>query len=88
MLFSVVTREEKYKAKNFIDTSVYRGADVAGAWLYAGLAALGLGLGSIAFVAIPLASLWAWVSFRLGKAHDLLVRVLPTQNLRQPPKLA
>ena len=70
MLYVVLTREEKYKAKNFIDTSVYRGADAVSAWLYAGLSTLGLGLGQIAIVAAPLSAVWAWVAYRLGKSHD------------------
>ena len=42
--------EEKYKAKNFIDTVVYRGGDALSAWAYAGLTALGLGLSAIALL--------------------------------------
>ena len=44
VLFTVVPREDKYKAKNIIETFVYRGGDQVGAWLYAGLVALGLSL--------------------------------------------
>ena len=51
ILFTVVPREEKYKAKNFIETFVYRGGDQIGAWTYAGLTALGLGLSGISFAA-------------------------------------
>ena len=38
VLFTVVPREDKYKAKNIIETFVYRGGDQVGAWVYAGLA--------------------------------------------------
>jgi len=69
MLYVVLEREEKYKAKNFIDTVVYRSGDALSAWAYAGLRALGLGLGTIAFIAVPLAGLWAWVAYRLGRAQ-------------------
>jgi AAA family ATP:ADP antiporter len=69
MLYVVLGREEKYKAKNFIDTVVYRGGDALSAWAYAGLAALGLGLSAIAFVAVPLALLWAGIAYRLGQAQ-------------------
>ena len=54
VLFTVVKREDKYKAKNIIETFVYRGGDQVGAWAYAGLAALGLSLAGISFVAVPL----------------------------------
>jgi AAA family ATP:ADP antiporter len=66
MLYVVLTKEEKYKAKNFIDTVVYRGGDALSAWLYAALQGIGLTLSAIAFVAVPMACLWAWVSYRLG----------------------
>ncbi|HZF97883.1 MAG TPA: MFS transporter, partial [Pseudoxanthomonas sp.] len=33
MLYTVVPAEQKYKAKNFIDTVVYRGGDAIGAWV-------------------------------------------------------
>ena len=44
VLFTVVPREDKYKAKNIIETFVYRGGDQLGAWLYAGLVSIGLSL--------------------------------------------
>jgi AAA family ATP:ADP antiporter len=69
MLYVVVDKEDKYKAKNFIDTVVYRGGDAASAWAYAGMSALGLGMTGIAFAAVPLAAIWAWVSFKLGKSQ-------------------
>jgi AAA family ATP:ADP antiporter len=53
VLFTVVPREDKYKAKAFIDTFVYRGADAAAGWLHAGLAAAGLGLAGLSVAAIP-----------------------------------
>ena len=43
VLFTVVPREDKYKAKSFIDTVVYRLGDQVGAWSYAGLGAVGIG---------------------------------------------
>jgi AAA family ATP:ADP antiporter len=69
MLFTTVDDETKYKAKNAIDTVVYRGGDVASAWLNTGLSAMGSG------VAVPLAGAgialaWAAVGFRLGRIHD------------------
>jgi len=70
MLYVVLGREEKYKAKNFIDTVVYRGGDALSAWAYAGLRTLGLSLSAIAFVAVPLALLWAGIAYRLGQAQE------------------
>lgn len=72
MLYSVLSKEEKYKAKNLIDTAVYRGGDAVSAWAYAALAGLGLGLSAIALIAVPLAGLWAWVAYALGRRRDAL----------------
>src|SRR5581483_8318907 len=58
VLFTVVPREDKYKAKSFIDTVVYRLGDQVGAWSYAGLGFLGLGMTGISLVAVPLSLLW------------------------------
>ena len=74
MLYVVLGKEEKYKAKNFIDTVVYRGGDAVSAWAYAGLKAAGLSLAAIAWVAVPLAGVWAWISFTLGKRQTQLAQ--------------
>jgi AAA family ATP:ADP antiporter len=66
-LFTVTTREEKYKAKAFIDTFVYRAGDVVGAQTEGLLARLGMGLAAIATVAVPLALVWAGLALWLGK---------------------
>lgn len=66
MLYVVLGREEKYKAKNFIDTVVYRGGDAISAWVYDGMRQIGLSLGQISFIAAPLAAIWAIVAYRLG----------------------
>ena len=68
-LYVVLSRVEKYKAKNFIDTSVYRGGDALAAWLSGGLRAAGFSLGNIAFMAVPLALVWVAVSIWLGRQH-------------------
>ena len=66
-LFTVVPREDKYKAKSFIETFVYRAGDQLGAWGYAGLAALGLGLAGISWVAVPLSALFMALGIWLGR---------------------
>jgi AAA family ATP:ADP antiporter len=67
MLYVVLSREEKYKAKNFIDTVVYRTGDAVSAWVYAGMRSVGMSLSSIALIAVPLALVWAWIAFGLGR---------------------
>jgi AAA family ATP:ADP antiporter len=66
-LFTVVSREDKYKAKNFIDTVVYRTGDQMGAWTSPLLARLGLGLAGVSLVATPIAFVWLLISVWLGK---------------------
>lgn len=74
LLYAVLDRERKYKAKNFIDTVVFRGADAASGWLLAGLKVLGLGVVALAVAAVPLALGWATVSWLLGKRQQALAR--------------
>jgi AAA family ATP:ADP antiporter len=73
-LFTVVARDEKYKAKSFIDTVVYRGGDTASGWLWTGLSAAGLGIAGTSLVAVPLALLWLWGSRSLARRHAELAR--------------
>lgn len=67
VLFTVVSREDKYKAKSFIDTFIYRAGDQIGAWSSPALGWMGLGLTGISFVAAPLAAIWLFISLWLGR---------------------
>ncbi|NAY92398.1 MFS transporter [Muricauda sp. JGD-17] len=69
ILFTVTSHEYKYQSKNFIDTAIYRGGDAITGWFFAGLTSLGLGLSTIALVAVPLALLWSYNGLRLGLGH-------------------
>ena len=69
-LYTVVPREERYKAKGFIDTVVYRGGDAASGWLFGSLRGAGLGLSALAWSALPVAAAWLAVSFWLGRAES------------------
>ncbi len=82
MLFVVLGREEKYKAKSLLDTAVYRAGDAGSAWAYAGLRAMGLGLGAIAFLAVPVAGAWAWLAYRLGRRQQALAARTTEGELR------
>jgi AAA family ATP:ADP antiporter len=70
VLFTVVPREDKYKAKSFIDTVIYRSGDQVGAWSYALLSGLGFGLTGIALAAVPLSAVWLLNSFWLGREQE------------------
>lgn len=67
VLFTRLSREERYKSKAFIDAAVYRGGDLLSSWIYAGLAALGMTAGVIALTAVPVALFWALLGRRLGQ---------------------
>ena len=70
VLFTVLEREEKYKAKNVIDIVVFRGADAASGWLFAALRGLGMELSSISLATVPLAGAWLGLALALGRAHE------------------
>ena len=66
-LFTVVTREQMYKSKSFIDTAVFRGADAASGWIYTALRQLAaLEASMIAWIAVPVALGWAAMLLKLG----------------------
>ncbi|MCP9449004.1 MAG: hypothetical protein NNA21_02945, partial [Nitrospira sp.] len=70
VLFTVLGREEKYKAKNFIDTAVSRGGDASTAWLVTGLKSLGAATTHIAWALVPLMVLWVWLALTLARRKE------------------
>lgn len=70
ILFTVVSKQEKYHAKVFIDTLVYRTGDQIGAWSYQALGILGLALAPMAIFSVALACGWTVLSFILGKSQE------------------
>lgn len=67
VLFTVVSPEEKYKAKSFIDTVVVRGGDSISMQLIGLLQNAGVTIGVMNLAAIPIAFLWAGIAWSLGK---------------------
>jgi AAA family ATP:ADP antiporter len=74
VLFTVVPREDRYKAKTFIDTAVYRTGDQVGAWSYALIGSLGWGAAQAGVIAIVLSALWLANSLWLGRRQVVLAR--------------
>ncbi len=74
LLYIVVSREDKYKAKNLIDTFVYRAGDQIAAWSTAGFTALGLTMAGMAYLAAPLAGVWLLIGWWLGKQQEARAR--------------
>ena len=73
-LFTVVSREEKYQAKNVIDTVVHRGADMTGTGIVSVLHSWGMTLSHMAFAALPIAGLWLATGMWLGRRHEAIRR--------------
>jgi AAA family ATP:ADP antiporter len=74
VLFTVVDREEKYKAKYLIDGVVFRGGDAVSGWMFNGLRAAGLELSAIAAVTVPVAAGWLVLALALGRAQERRAR--------------
>lgn len=74
VLFTSVSMKDRYKAKNFIDTVVYRSGDQIGSWAHAGLMFLGLGMSGVALVAVPIAALWLMLAYWLGRRCEMGAR--------------
>lgn len=67
MLYSVVSREAKYKAKNFTETAVWRGGDLVATWTVRSMA--GIGLSGVSLVCLPLALIWTALAFWIGREY-------------------
>jgi len=81
MLFTIVDAETRFKAKPVIDIVVYRGGDVATAWLYTALTAtLGLGLAGIAIVSAVICGAWAVAGAYLGRKYERSASADPEQQ--------
>jgi len=78
MLYSVVSRESKYKAKNFIETAVWRGGDVVATWTIRSLA--GIGLTGVSLVCVPIAIIWSLLAFWIGRDYRRRDRNMETRD--------
>jgi AAA family ATP:ADP antiporter len=74
ILFTVVSREAKYKAKSVIETVVYRGGDAVSGWIFAGLTAIGIGFSGVAIISAPLTAIWIGLAIWLGRRQEKQVR--------------
>jgi ATP:ADP antiporter, AAA family len=82
VFYTVLGREEKYKAKNLIDVVIYRGSDALYGWVFDTLQLLGLKLGTIALVAAPVSAIWLILSAGLGRAQEQRAQEQRTQEQR------
>lgn len=76
VLFTVVSRDDKYKAKNVIDAVVFRASDAASSAIFAGLKSLGQSIEGVAAIGIALSVGWVALSWGLGKTEEKKARDL------------
>lgn len=69
-LFTAVPREDKYKVKNLIDLVVYRGSDALYGWIFVSLRGMGLSVGAIAAIAVPITIAWLLIAVALGRTQQ------------------
>ena len=69
MLFAPLDAETKYKAKNTIDTLVYRGGDLISGWAYTGIVWVA-STGAVALAGVAVAAVWAMLGYAIGRSHD------------------
>ena len=77
VLYTVLPRRDKYKAKNFNDTFVYRTGDVAGIWSFGELDGAGFDTAALAWTMVPVAGVWVFVSLWLGRRQRELAAKAP-----------
>ena len=82
--FTVVEQSGRYKAKNVIDTVVYRFGDVSSAWMQAGLRSIGYGLGGAVAVGVGASIIWGAAATFLGRSYEKLRRKESTFRGRGP----
>lgn len=80
MLFTIIPTEQKYKAKTFVDSFVYRGGDAIGALIQKILAAFSLAVGAVALIVVPIAAAWSLLAMYLGR------RIKKFESQNQNPK--
>ena len=68
IIYTTVDPESRYKAKNFIDTTIYRANDVFVSWIVAAIR--GAGMSSIFVFGVPAALLWLFTGYKVGRRHD------------------
>lgn len=88
LLFTAVPRADKYKAKNLIDTFVYRLGDQVGAWSYTLLGALGLSLGGVAWVGAFLSIAWIANARWLARRHRVEAAARAIESVPEPARVA
>jgi ATP:ADP antiporter, AAA family len=72
--FTVVEQSSRYKAKNVVDTVVYRFGDVSSAWVQAGLRSMGYGMNGAIAVGVAASLVWGAAALFLGRRYEKIRR--------------
>jgi ATP:ADP antiporter, AAA family len=81
VLFTVIDQQSKYKAKNVIDTVVYRFGDLTAAWMQAGLRMGGFGLGATVALGVVISTGWGFVAIALGRRYEAISGARPEERI-------
>ena len=74
VLFTAINREDRYKAKSFIDTVVRRGGDSAIGGVYkSARETMGLAMTTLSWIIIPIAVAWIGLSLFIGRENRKIV---------------
>ncbi len=72
VLFTITSRDVKYKSKSFIDVVIYRGGDYVSSQWTGLLFGFGLDIAAISWTGVPLSIAWMWLAGWLGRKKDQL----------------
>jgi AAA family ATP:ADP antiporter len=75
VLFTVVSSEEKYKAKAFIDTVVFRGGDAAAIWAYDAVRSIAPPASAVTAAMLVLCAAWVGVALFAARRQAALAAV-------------
>jgi AAA family ATP:ADP antiporter len=78
MLFTVVDQDSRYKAKNVIDTVVYRFGDFSSAWVSAAI--LPYGVAGLAIFGVIISSIWFPIAYLLARRYESHSNIEGTQE--------
>lgn len=83
ILFTVADQASKYKAKNVIDTTIYRFGDLTAAWMQTAVGALGFGMSAVAMLGVGISVAWGGVALALGSRFQRIRNTIHTVNFEQ-----
>ena len=78
VLFTAVDREDRYKAKSFIDTIVRRGGDSIVGSVYRSLRGeLGVAMTTLSWAVLPIAAAWVGLAVFIGRENKKITSTKP-----------